>query len=262
MNTIPHSIKKTAECGGLKFPQRIDYANHFIESHLVAHENEIWNDKYLVSVIHRHWHGQGRNGCIFALHAARKAEDVGWHDYVITDEFLTNESKLEVEASIKAAINNPNCEVLSLLFSKVTSNEQLKNLVLFLLSIDGIQLVEKNNYDLLTTLSLRLPLPNKSLSWLMAFGPFDFFPKTRQSPIMELAIRVKPKPKIQFHKLSKSDDAAHLADLPIEFKKDIMETMWQKTIERTEKILGEKPNKFSAAKTTLVLPSDLLQGIV
>lgn len=256
---IEPNITRTAHFGNLSFPTRQDYVDYFITKGIVKTEDEIWNNNSYLSLIHRHWHGEGRNGCIFALLAARKADEVGWLDFPVTgsiteiekgtfDNFILHE--------ISAAIENPKCEVLSLLFSNIVSDEDLVRLIKHLIQIKSMILVNQQVIEDWILLALRIQLEKGDvLSWLMAFGPFIYFPQTRQSPITEIAIRTKPKPEKQFHRLSKEKDAAHLADLPLEYSEKIMEKTWENTERRTRLILGEEPNEFSAAKNTLTLPN-------
>ena len=254
---INNSISKSAHFDRLEFPVREDYINYFIENNIVKTESQLWNNEELVSVIHRHWHGEGRNGCIFALLSARQAVQRGWENYVITNIEPYNDDLLknEIEKRISDAIANSNTQILSLLFSNITTTEVLVKLVKWLLTIDIVKLENEQKFGNLITLALRIPINSEEvLSWLMAFGPLEYFPQTRQSPIVEIAIRVKEKPVEIFHRLNNDREAAHLADLPVDYKEDVMERIWNNTLKRTRLILGEKPNHFSAAKTTFTFP--------
>ncbi len=263
---INPSISKSAQFGNLRFPVREDYVKYFLDSGVVATEKDLWKSDKFVSLIHRHWHGEGRNGCIFALLAARKPDEIGWKDFVVTgsiDEIESGDTETLLKNLITLAISDPNCQVLSLLFSNIYTDNDLVRLIRFLLNMDIVKLVDEQEIDDLVTLSLRIPLNSDNvLSWLMAFGPYDYFPQTRQSPITEVAIRVKTKPDIQFHRLNKDNFAAHLADLPLEYKDEVMEKTWENTLKRTRYILGEEPNQFSAAKTTFILPIKIWKSLI
>ncbi len=258
---INSSISKSAYFGKLEFPTRKDYVKYFLDNKVVQNEKEIWDNKEYVSIIHRHWHGEGRNGCVFALLSARNAEESGWQDHVITKKIEViekDDTKVQIQKRIKKAIVDSKCEILSLLFSNITVDLELIRLIKQLLIIRDFSLSDKKIIDDHITLALRIPITSDGiLSWVMAFGPYEYFPLTRQSPITEITIRVKPKPEIQFHRLNKDKDAAHLADLPIDYKVSVTEQIWQNTIKRTRIILGEEPNHFSAAKTTFTLPRRL-----
>lgn len=255
---IKSSITKSAKFDRLEFPTRKDYIKYFIENQFCENENEIWGNEKFVSIIHRHWHGEGRNGCIFALLAARKAEERGWQDFVITksiDLIESEDTKALIRKRIIKAIQDSNCEVLSLLFSNITTTKDLVRLIKQLLEIDIIRLVDEKVFDKWVALALRVPInSDEVLSWLMAFAPLDYFPQTRQSPIVEIAIRVKGKPDNLFHRLNNDKEAAHLADIPLNFLDHVMEKTWTNTLKRTRVILGEEPNHFSSAKVTLTIP--------
>jgi len=254
------TISRSAQFGGLEFPNRTDYETYFFNHGLIATSEVLWSKEGFVGLIHRHWHGEGQNGCIFALLSARRAEELGWQQFVVTDKISTIDSKVlrRIEAFIRKAITNRNCEVVSLLFSNVTEPQELVDLIRILLTSDLINLESEDEINEVVTLAIRVPLENNSVqSWAMAFGPFDFFPQTRKGPITELAIRVKTKPEKQFHRLSKDSDAAHLADLPVDYPDKIMERIWNNTLKRTRLILGEEPNIHSAAKTTFNIPRHL-----
>ncbi len=255
---IQPSITKSAKFDRLEFPMREDYVQYFLDAKVVNAESEIWNSSELVSLIHRHWHGEGRNGCIFALLAARTAEERGWYDFVVTkgiNDIENDTLNNTIKEAIVKAIEDPNCQILSLLFSNITTSQDLVILVKRLLTIDIIHLLDEQYFDEWVTLSLRIPINNEGvLSWLMAFAPLPYFPQTRQSPVVEIAIRVKEKSDNLFHRLNKDKEAAHLADLPLDFRDEVMEKTWLNTLKRTRQVLGEEPNHFSAAKTTFILP--------
>jgi hypothetical protein len=254
---IKPSISKSAHFDRLSFPTRKDYGDYFLKQKVVAKESEIWSSKEYVGIIHRHWHGEGRNGCIFALLAARRAKELGWLDFVVTEDIETieNSSVLsKVEKQIKESISNPDCEILSLLFSNIVTTQDFVRLIRLLLTLEMILLSDEQVTGKLVSVSLRIPLGHDVLSWVMAFGPYKHFPETRQSPITEITIRVNPKPERQFHRLSKDKDAAHLADLPLDYHEGVMEQTWQNTLRRTRQIIGGEPDNFSAAKTTFSVP--------
>ncbi|WP_338360103.1 hypothetical protein [Yeosuana marina] len=252
-------LKTSIHIEKLKFASRQDYFDFFIENNFAENINGILENPKMVSAIHEHWHGQGSNGCIFALLAARERDERGWKQLILTDEIdsiISNKTLGYINTSIQEAIDDSSIEVLSLLFSKIDSYEHLVKLIKSLIQLELINLTYEEEIDDKVILSLRTPVNDpKVLSWLMAFAPFDSFPKTRQSPITEIAIRVKPKPKEQFYRLTKGDDDAHLADLPIPHSVKVSERIWDNTLKRTAIILNEKPNIFSAAKTTFTLPA-------
>lgn len=193
----------------------------------------------------------GQNGCVFAQHLAKESEyNTGWHSKVFIDE-VNDQTKFD--KTIEQAIENPEIEVLSLLLPNVVTIEQLTALVKqWITSSKVIFLESATNYKDRICLSLRLELGKSGISsWLMMFAPFTFFPNTRQSPITELSIRVKPKPEQIYPKLSQNRKNAHLADAPFFLPETIVDSTWEATFTNTEYLLGYKPDLIAAAKTTI-----------
>jgi hypothetical protein len=89
----------------------------------------------------------------------------------------------------------------------------------------------------------------------MAFGPMPVWPASRRAPLIELAIRVKPKPDQLFHKLNQDHSAAHLADTPLPLDEEQMETIFERTGAATRDVLGAEPDFRSAARTTFSYPT-------
>lgn len=227
-----------------EFPTRKDYEQYFGGS-------SIWTSVKYVEDIHKHWHGRGQNGCVFAQHLAKKETvKTGWHSNI----FFENEfNQKNIDRTIELAIDNPDIEVLSLLFPNVVTLDHLTNLVKnWINNSNVISLESATRYNDRICLSLRLQLGQTGISsWLMMFAPFTFFPSTRQSPITELAIRVKPKPKNIYPKLSQDRKKAHLADTPFFLPESIVDSTWEATFRNTEYLLGFKPDLIAAAKTTI-----------
>lgn len=105
-------------------------------------------------------------------------------------------------------------------------------------------------------MALRLDISSEgALSWIMAFGPFANWPETRRAPLLEFAIRVKPKPAALFHKLNQDPGAAHLADSDPRLTESQMEKVFDRTERTTRDVLGGPPDFRSAAKVTFSFPS-------
>ncbi|MFS0593986.1 hypothetical protein AB1L05_20580 [Cytobacillus horneckiae] len=240
---IDSTIKRSKIISKRKFPMRVDYENYF-------KDNDVWSNDNIVSSIHKHWHSRGQNGCVFAQHLAKEhSEKTGWDSFVYNKETIDINS---LDNIILKAINNDEIEVLSLLFPKVVDLEQLSNLILQIMKSDIIYLEKATNFRNRVCLSLRVKLTNSNvISWLMMFAPYSFFPNTRQSPITELAIRVKEKTDNIYPRLSKDKTKAHLADTPFFLPENIVDSTWDATFRNTEDILGYKPDLIAAAKTTI-----------
>lgn len=238
------SLTKSKIIKKRSFPTREDYERYFNNSN-------IWLQEETVQLIHKHWHGRGQNGCLFAQHLAKESENrTGWYLKVF---FQDKYDVSKLDKIIEQAIEDPKIEVLSLLFPEVVTLEQLAKLVRSWMTESKIIFLERaTRYKNRICLALRIELgQTKISSWLMMFAPFEFFPNTRQSPITELAIRVKPKPENVYSKLSQDREVAHLADTPFYLPESIVDSTWDATFRNTEYLLGYKPDLIAAAKTTI-----------
>ena len=174
---------------------------------------------------------------------------------IMTFNTPTSAVLAEVDHLIHSSIQTPGIEIISLLFPRVVTDASLAELLRRLTTVPSIQLEQETSYGDLVTIALRVAVnPEGSLSWLMGFGPFSSLPKTRQAPITEIAVRCKPKPEKQFHRLNHDPGAAHLADYPVQGDDVSTERIWQATLRNTRDILGGEPDHFAAAKVTFTLP--------
>lgn len=197
------------------------------------------------------WHREGKNGCLFAQIAARKAEHVGWQRLSLGPDDSVSEP-------LARALADPECQLLSLSFPFVNTPELLLAWVRRLISAPGLILSHLEVVDERVALSLRTVVaPGPVLAWIMGFGPFDFFPATRQAPETELVIRTREKPEWLYEKHSHDRLAAHVADTPLGLDERAWPSLWDATHEHTRSLLGGPTDVFSAARTTLCLPTAL-----
>lgn len=257
---IGESISGSLQQGSWHFPTRNDYIDYLLGTNLVSDPNDIWqNDRFTVA-IQRHWHSRGQNGCVFAQVAANGAGQNGWHSIVIKGEIqdvVSPENQRNIGSNIALAIHDPDCQIISFLFPQVVDPGDLVTLLRSLTNTPNIILRDATKHDDMITFALRVAITNAPkivLSWLMGFGPFTFFPTTRQAPVTELAIRTKVKPDKIYERLNQDREAAHLADMPLELAEQAWPRIWNATLNRTRVILGGEPNFFSAARTTFSVP--------
>lgn len=204
----------------------------------------------------RDWHTRGQNGCNFARIAARRAAEIGWRSSFIADvDDLTT-----VDSVMQASESDQNAEIVSLVLPPMSPSDLLDTMVTlteessFYLEKDA--LIDDNTKR---QLFLRYPLQmGRIAAWSMCFAPYDFMPNTRRSPFIEIATRVKEKPEGLHPMLNGNPAEAHLADLILD--KDPKHTAHRiiTTVGRTATILGAKPNHITAAKSTIVVPVDVL----
>ncbi|MCS5348278.1 hypothetical protein NYT34_02900 [Staphylococcus aureus] len=245
-------LNKSKRIKNRKFSTRLDYENHL--------GTEIWSNEELVRKVHKHWHSKGQSGCVFAQSIAKKHVDCsGWKSEIINYNNIKSLDNL-IEKSIK----QNGCEVLSLLLPTIVNLEKFVEILSNILKESKYLFIEKINYPNEKEVSLPFrvninSINNPVLSWVMIFGPFESFPNTRQSPIAEICIRVKPKPKNIYSKLNQNKNIAHLADTPFFLKEEIIDKTWIATHKNTEYILGHKPNLKSAAKTSITISNKLFR---
>lgn len=152
---------------------------------------------------------------------------------------------------------SPECEIVSFLFPDVLTPAALRTVCDLLVDHTPITMTHHRAHESLVTVALRLDVTGTGvLSWIMAFGPFGSWPPTRQGPVLELAIRVKPKPDGLFHLLNQDPAAAHLADSQLTLSQHQMQTVFERTVRTTEDVLGGAPDFRSAAKATFSFPTD------
>lgn len=251
--TLPASLRR----GSWRFPTRNDYIDYLLGKNFVSDPNDIWQDDRLTIAIQRHWHSRGQNGCVFAQVAANGAGQNGWRSIVVKgniQDVLSPENRATIGSNVALAIRDPECEIVSFLFPQIIEPGDLVLLLRGLIDTPNIVLSDATKRDDMISLALRVVVLELVLSWLMGFGPFTFFPTTRQAPITELTIRTKVKPDKLYERLNQDREAAHLADMPLELAEKAWPRLWDSTLKRTRSILGGEPDHFSAARTTFSVP--------
>lgn len=257
---ITSDIDRSVHINGLDFPNRNDYEQYMLQRGYVASLDELYDNPAFVLKMQRHWQAQGQNGCVFGQVAASKAESYGWEANVFSkpiDELEQDPTLLpQLNGLLEQAIMSPDCEALTYLFPRITTIEDMTRLTRLMLQLDRMSFQEVE-YEDKAVIGLRANLGNDVTSWVVGFGPFQFFTRTRQAPIAEIVVRVKPKPDEMFWRLSKKEGIAHLGDIPTDLNDKVMEALWWKTSERVNQILQDTPRITSAAKVTYILPLDL-----
>jgi hypothetical protein len=217
-------------------------------------------DAQVAAAVQRHWHEEGQTGCLYAKTLARRTRPWQWSALVVgvrDGDGLPVVDAGRVERALQAAVAAPGADIVSLLFPGVRSLAGLKKLVADLASRTSISSSEIREHPGVVIISLRLPIKDtEALSWIMAFGPFAAWPPTRRGPVLEMAIRVKPKPHDLFYKLNHDPAAAHLADTQFGADLESMERLFERTAMTTRDVLGHDPDHLTAAKATFSFQED------
>ena len=252
----PAGVPRSAVHGGRRFSTRSDYEAHLIERGWASAAEGVWDDVELVAGIQRDWHAQGQTGCLFARSLARTLSHRAWPSATIPCGRPTGAA---VDAAIAAAIADADAQVLSVLFPAVDEPRALGRLLAdFARSSRLLRAAPASTHRGLTVLRLRAPVTGDGvLAWILAFGPFAFWPATRRGPALELVIRVKAKAPRVFARVDQDRRTAHLADTPIAMADEAAERMWQGTRRAAQRILGEHGSVLTSADVTLSIPAEL-----
>lgn len=251
---LPLGVPRSAEHGRRRFSTRSDYEMHLTRVRWVTAPEKLWIDAELVAAVQRDWHTQGQTGCLFARHLARTLPDQAWPSAVISH---VRGAGPDLDAAVAAAIASPDAQLLSVLFPSVDDADALVEL-LEELARNARLLCASAPYehDGMTVFRLRARVGDHGvLAWILAFGPFDFLPATRRGPVLELAIRVKPKPERIFRRLDQDRRIAHLADAPMAMGDEAAERTWHATYRAAHDVLGRPTDLLTTAEATLILPS-------
>ena len=252
-------LPRTEQFGDRKFPSPAAYRETVVAETTDSDPSE--RARHYAEA-QRDWHVRGQNGCQFARLVAKDAEVMGW-DYVVFGghpQQISSEIVAELDDQVMDAIKRPETQVLSVLMPEVTDARDAVQIMRPLTEHGSFWLERDEMTDDGRALYLRYPVEEGIQAWVMAFAPFDFLPNTRRGPFFELAIRVKQKPDWLYHRLNQEPSLAHLADVPLRMSDRYWDDRFDSTLRRTRRILGGEPDQVSAAKATLVVPADRLDG--
>lgn len=243
-----HGVSRTLEVGGYTFSTRDDYLAYCTVD---GQPDEL--DAETIAAIQRDWHRRGQNGCIFAMHAARKLTARQWR----YDVHASVEDIELLRRSIRTAIDDPHNEILSLVFPNIECRADVSELVRVALAVGFFQAGELTAGSGLVGLRYRICDVE---SWVVGFAPLVTLPLTRRAPFTELAIRTKTKRGPIHPDLNNEMSQAHLADVELGFGAAVVESLISKSKTRTTRILGGESARCKAhgakAKVTYDLSTE------
>lgn len=262
---LPES--RTIERDGrpLSFPTRSDYVQRLIERGHLSSEEKLAERPGLVRAIHRHWHGRAQQGCRFATFLSSDPLRFSWGLVVARGGNRGEWSAAEwdeIRDLVTESIGDPAAQAMSLLFPAVTTPEGLVDLMLHFEHFLGWSFLELESpadpeFGPIVALGIRVPLNDDVLAWPLVLGPFRFFALTRDGPITEVALMLKPKVYPLRSQITDDPESAHLADLPVPLDDEAYERMWQNTRRQKALVLGDPAEPRAKAKVSLTLPADL-----
>ncbi|MBN4051607.1 hypothetical protein JYU16_02220 [bacterium AH-315-M05] len=230
------------------------------------------------------WHKLTKQGCAFAAFMSKDPKKFGW-ERICIDEEVNEELINKINEKIISSIKDEKIFALSIILPKITTDQDLSKFVSIAKQLSIWNIRDDEEYDTnLTLIRISVDVDETTAigdpinAWILGFGNFETFAKTRRSPYTELAMTVKSK---QFfkHKYNKhsiyqytptsqhrdknmeSAHEAHLADIHLVDTTDNEKTdkkLWKATQGSKRRILGlPLDEKFddprTKAKVTLVI---------
>lgn len=163
-------------------------------------------------------------------------------------------SILEIDRSIAGALSAKNVSTLTLVFPTVTSVRDLRVLIGMIRASEFLFVEDEVSHDNLLCLGIRARI-GPLTSWVTGFATHADMPVTRRAPYTALTLRIKPRPKYSVVMKKAPENVIHLADMNMRgLSREQFQQYWDLSHTHTARLLGHKPNIFSAAKTTFVLP--------
>ena len=240
-----HGVPRTMQIGGYTFPTRDDYLSHYTVG---GHVDEL--NEETIAAIQRDWHRRGQNGCVFAMHAARKLTARQWR-------YEVHSSSKDIEhlrGSIHASVNDPHNEIMSLVFPSIECRADVSELVQVAFAVGFFQAENLTPGSGLVGLRYRI---REAESWVVGFAPLETLPPTRRAPFAELAIRTKPKRRPVHPDLNNEASQAHLADVDLDFDPAVVTRLISKSKTRTIRILGGESARIRARGAKAKVTYDL-----
>lgn len=191
------------------------------------------------------WYKSHKCGCSFAALAAKDPDKYGWKQ-IVTPDKITN---IELDAIIDKCFNDDTITTVSLIFPNMTTIKDIKDLMAFMCTTS--RCIYGSIYDGEFTYEELRFKHNDDIAWVSGFAPLECLPKTRQAPYTELAFRCSPKPTFDYVLKETPKHILHLADLDLLGISDaVFRSLWASSFKITKKLLGRKPTRLEAAKTT------------
>lgn len=194
-------------------------------------------------------------GCGFAAIAAKNAAHYEW-DHILVEAPEAS----AIDDAISSAMAADGVSTLSIVFPSVRSDTEF-DAFLPTLQSERLVLRETEDTDVNRCYRFRAIIDDEE-SLVTGFGPFDWLPKTRRAPYTSIVLRVKPRPDYDWHLKPPVPGIIHIADMHMQGMSDSsLRKLWRNSFWTTRGILGKKPDRESAARTTFIVPLTRAQQI-
>ena len=197
------------------------------------------------------WLAQGGTGCRFAQHRAHRASEAQVLNLILPP-VMTHEI---VEALQEVLDGADDAQAVQMIFPQIRDLASMAAVLRTLTDsgfwtwseVDGEQDPEW------VLLAIRWKLTrSRYLSELLAFGPFDGTPVTRQSPVAALTLRTHPPQQLE------PDGRVHLAQMPLfQIEEQHREYFWSKSRDQKLALLNGDLEFAARARITIRLPRAL-----
>lgn len=258
-NGVRALLKKLQwESGG---PSRSDY-ELYLREHGVLGEAETLSDYPALSVqVYRDWQRRPQVACMFARKIAVQPKRYGVETKVVTDDPAVAMTAVvnETAEAIDSVCGTQ--DAITVLVPKLTNSRLLVAFCKRLGARNGRWRIDAslNPSDHLQRVyvGLRYKLEEKVESEILGFGPFNFLPITRRSPIAVLEVRTKTggsKPRGGSY-IKRS----HLADMPWPNSDRSRNKDWGLSTDARRAVLGGD-DSAARARITFAIPRSLWDG--
>lgn len=208
-------------------------------------------------------------GCQFAKLIATQPDRYGQSLHVIGASSSPGRIAASVAKSVGELIDNPNVSAAALLLPNVTSLEQFARGVWALgkhdgWAVDKKSLIHPTEGKLVAICVSRIipATPGAFLpSEILAFGPFDLFPRTRKAPIpaIELFVGV---PMALDPKTKQPPTKVNLAHLDVNLPTHrAFEKMWDNSVKGRTRSLDGVDDPRAKAKVSLVVSEEIASSL-
>lgn len=244
------------------FSQRADYLRWAKDAGYIGSWLDILREPVLAETIYRNWQCQGQLACRFAQRMASDPASFHLKTYIAhtteSGELLPSELEA-ISKAFKDACEDQDIEAITILFPVIESPESLLKLLHNLSKIPGWEIAGHLNpsdrFDRIYV-GIHVSVSDSAFAEGLGFGPYEFLPFTRRSPIVALELRTKlEQPKKSSLPVQKPD-RLHLAGIKLNWKPDAIERVLERTEKARRDYLGGD-DSAAKAKVAFAIPADL-----
>lgn len=259
---LEQSIRITVSGREQRFSSRADFLAHLVGTGHIADATELLGRPDFVEQVYRKWQAQGQLACQFARHIGRSPDLFG----IVTKTFntdvtgaLDDATRTGIQEAVEHARSTAHVQGLTLLFPAVVEGAALVRFCRDLARVPMLTVTAKRNPSDRgdrVYVAIQAQVSDAAVAEILGFGPLDFLPFTRRSPITALELRTKqPGAKLSAPGKPKR---LHLAAIPMpeDWTEERIRRVWSHTERSREEFLGGD-DSAAKAKVTFAIPEAL-----